>query len=255
MRLAAACLLVKQPYANHNGGCIVFGPDGYLYVGMGDGGSGGDPQKRAQNPGVLLGKMLRIDVGETGGGKRPVATYRIPPDNPFVGEQRLPPGDLGPRACRNPWRFSFDRRPATSGSGTSGKNAWEEIDYAPAGTGGQNFGWNIFEGTHPYPPGAPEPLDPSRFIMPVAEYPHPTGDSVTGGYVYRGSKNPALRASTSTGTSSPAGSGGFARGAAPETRQLAKTQLNIASFGEDAAGELYICDLRGTVYEISAKER
>ncbi len=251
-------LLVRQPYANHNGGCIVFGPDDNLYVGMGDGGSGGDPQNRAQNPGVLLGKILRLDVGETGGGQAVPSTYRIPADNPFVAPAQSKAGyrpEIWALGVRNPWRFSFDRDGGDLWIGDVGQNDWEEIDYAPVGTGGQNYGWNILEGTHPYPPGAPEPSDTSSFVMPVAEYPHPTGESVTGGYVYRGLKNPALQGVYLYGDFVTGRIWGLRRGAGAETRQLAKTQLSIASFGEDADGELYICDLRGTVYEISATVR
>ncbi len=249
-------LLVRQPYSNHNGGCIAFGPDGYLYVGMGDGGSGGDPEDRAQDPGVLLGKILRLDVGEAGdaAAEDMPGTYRIPDDNPFVGRTGYR-GEIWALGARNPWRFSFDRVNGDLWIGDVGQSAWEEIDRLPAGKGGQNLGWNVFEGSHTYPPGRPAPADASRYTMPVAEYPQPTGASVTGGYVYRGSKNPVLQGVYLYGDFVTGRIWGLQLDGATETRELAKTELSIASFGEDADGELYVCDLRGTVYAISATQR
>ncbi len=238
----------------------MFGPDRYLYVGMGDGGSGGDPQNRAQNPDVLLGKMLRIDVGERAAepNQRVVKvvpkTYVVPPDNPFVGRAGYR-GEIWTLGMRNPWRFSFDRETDDLWIGDVGQGDWEEIDHLPAGKGGQNLGWNLLEGTHPYPPGNPQPRTLSRFTMPVAEYPHPTGESVTGGYVYRGAKNPVLRGVYLYADYSTGRIWGYRAGENPATAELVRTQLNIASFGEDAAGELYVCDLRGAVYQLSATER
>jgi hypothetical protein len=197
-------LTISQPYSNHNGGMIAFGPnDGYLYIGMGDGGSGGDPQNRAQNDGVLLGKMLRIDVD----GSSP---YGIPPDNPFAG-----PGDpldeIWARGLRNPWRFSFDRQTGDiyiadvghwrfsfdrqTGDiyiADVGQSQWEEIDYQPAsGSGGENYGWRLMEGNHCYNP--PVDCDPGGLTYPIYEYSHggsPFRCSITGGYVYRGNAIP-----------------------------------------------------------------
>jgi glucose/arabinose dehydrogenase len=155
---------------------------------------------------------------------------------------------------RNPWRFSFDRETGDLWIGDVGQNAWEEIDRAPAGTGGQNFGWNTLEGTHPYPPGGAEPADVARFTMPVVEYPHPTGESVTGGYVYRGSAAPSLEGVYLYGDYVKGKVWGFRPGGgAPENTLLADTGYAISSFGEGPDGELYICDIKGgAVYRIGA---
>lgn len=247
-------LLVNQPYANHNGGCIVFGPDGYLYIGMGDGGSGGDPHKNGQNPGTLLAKILRIDVGEAGSAGSVPTTYRIPADNPFVGKDGYR-AEIWAMGVRNPWRFSFDRQTGDLWVGDVGQGAWEEVDHLPARRGGQNLGWNLLEGTHPYPPGSAEPPGLSRFTMPVVEYPHPTGESITGGYVYRGADSPVLAGVYLYADFVTGKVWGLRLGETAATAQLAQTQLSIASFGEDLVGELYVCDLRGAVYQVSAKAR
>ena len=252
---ASEVLAVKQPYANHNGGGLQFGPDHMLYIGMGDGGSGGDPQGRAQNRSELLGKMLRLDVGEAGT-PPPDGRYSIPADNPFVGESSARP-EIWSSGLRNPWRFSFDASSGALWIGDVGQDAWEEIDYAPASVGGQNWGWNVWEGNHPYPRDAA----PARtgFTFPVAEYPHPEGESVTGGYVYRGSKQPAL-----VGTYLYADfvkgwlggvrldSPGDTPSAAPEAQVLLKTSTKPSSFGVDEDDELYLVDYEGTVWLIVA---
>ena len=162
-------MLVEQPYSNHNGGALNFGPDGYLYAGLGDGGSQGDPSKNGQNTTVMLAKILRIDVNNGD-------PYSIPADNPFGNE-------VWAYGLRNPWRISFDRATGDFWIGDVGQGQWEEIDYLPAGSpGGANFGWSIVEGNHDYD-GTAQP----GFIPPVAEYSHSEGGcSVTGGYVYRG---------------------------------------------------------------------
>ncbi len=180
---------VKQPYANHNGGCLQFGPNKMLYIGMGDGGSAGDPQRRAQNPGVALGKLLRVDSGDAGIAPPRQKGFSVPADNPFVGKRGYLP-QIWMLGLRNPWRFSFDSKTKALWIGDVGQNAWEEIDVAPPGSSGQNWGWNLWEGTHPYPAGSA----PTRngFTFPIAEYPHPQGESVTGGYVYRGTRQPAM---------------------------------------------------------------
>jgi glucose/arabinose dehydrogenase len=247
-------LLVDQPYSNHNGGCIAFGPDRYLYIGLGDGGSEGDPQKRGQDPATLLAKVLRIDVGETGSGSSIPATYRVPADNPFVGRSGYR-SETWAWGLRNPWRFSFDRQTGELWIGDVGQNAWEEIDLLPKGRGGQDLGWSLLEGTHPYPPSSPEPPDLSRFTMPIVEYSHQLGDAVTGGYVYRGSKNPVLVGVYLYGDYGSGRIWGLRHAAQTTDAQLADTQLNISSFGEDAAGELYVCDLGGSVWEISAARK
>ncbi len=176
-------LTQEQPYSNHDGGQIAFGPDGYLYIGLGDGGSAGDPQNHAQDPQSQLGKILRIDVD----GDMP---YGIPADNPAntVNQALLP--QIWAWGLRNPYRFSFDSATGDLYIGDVGQNQWEEIDYQAAGSeGGQNYGWRVWEATHLYSPNDPDPGDT---VPPVLEYSHADGCSVTGGYVYRGEALPAL---------------------------------------------------------------
>ena len=234
-------LTVSQPYANHNGGQLVFGPrDGYLYIGMGDGGSGGDPENHAQDTDSLLGKMLRIDV-ESG-----VAPYRVPAGNPFVGasDHRDEIWALG---LRNPWRFSFDRSTDDLYIGDVGQNTWEEIDYEPAGSaGGVNFGWRCREGAHDFSRDCPSlPL-----TDPIAEYGRGDGGSVTGGYVYRGVRCPALvgRYFYADYVSGKIWSM-YKTGLDPTTWSAPEleldTDLYISSFGEDEEGEIYIVDHAG----------
>jgi len=177
-------LRIDQPAANHNGGQLQFGPDGYLYIGMGDGGSAGDPWDNAENLDALLGKILRIKVsGEDG--------YAIPATNPFLGRDDVCP-EIWAYGLRNPWRFSFDRKTGDLYIADVGQNLWEEIDFQPAGgPGGDHYGWNTMEGSHCYDP--PENCDASGKVLPVWEYPHPEGCSVTGGYVYRGQLYPQLQ--------------------------------------------------------------
>jgi glucose/arabinose dehydrogenase len=178
--------VIFQPFGNHNGGNLVFGPDGFLYIGLGDGGSANDPSHRAQNPAELLGKMLRIDVGVP---DSDAAGYRVPPDNPFIGS-----GPAGTRpeiwafGLRNPWRYSFDD-PALGGTGALvigdvGQGAWEEIDYEPPRRGGRNYGWRNREGAHNNVTSLPPAFQP--LVDPIFEYSRSDGASVTGGYVYRG---------------------------------------------------------------------
>ncbi|TDB38316.1 MAG: glucose dehydrogenase [Actinobacteria bacterium] len=244
-------LKIKQPYANHNGGMIAFGSDGYLYVGMGDGGSGGDPQGSGQNLGVLLGKMLRIDVARENSAARDTE-YGIPPDNPFANK----PGasrEIWAYGLRNPWRFSFDRATGDLWIGDVGQNAWEEIDFQPADSvGGENYGWNAYEGTHVYPPSTK--ARPGEFTKPVVEYDHGAGESVTGGYVYRGTAEPTLWGTYFYGDYVSGRVWGLQRTARGfETRELADTAYNIVSFGEDDAGELYLVDFGGAIYRMVAK--
>ena len=176
---------IAQPFENHNGGMVAFGPDGFLYVGMGDGGSGGDPGNRAQNLRSLLGKMLRIDVNGRAG-SRP---YRIPATNPFRGRPGVAP-EIFALGLRNPWRFSFDRTRGDLWIGDVGQNSREEIDFAtPARARGANFGWKRFEARSRF---SDVRLSAGRLIQPVAQYNHNTGCSVTGGYVYRGPSIPGL---------------------------------------------------------------
>lgn len=172
-------LRIAQPFANHNGGMVAFGRDGYLYIGMGDGGSGGDPGNRAQNLRTMLGKILRIDVN----GRSATRQYRIPPTNPFRGRRSVPP-EIFALGVRNPWRFSFDRARGDLWIGEVGQNAIEEVDFVtPARARGANFGWKRFEGRSRFSGVA---LSAGHLVQPVAQYSHAKGCSVTGGYVYRG---------------------------------------------------------------------
>ncbi|MFE7037464.1 PQQ-dependent sugar dehydrogenase [Streptomyces sp. NPDC057621] len=176
-------LTQTQPYANHNGGDIKFGPDGYLYIALGDGGSGGDPHKNGQNLDTLLGKLLRIDPK---GGE----PYAIPPDNPFVDDPNAK-DEIWAYGLRNPWRFSFDEGTGDLLIGDVGQSDWEEIDWAPADSdGGENYGWSQMEGNHPFRGGT----EPANHVPPVHEYDRTgLGCSVTGGYVYRGDEIPDLK--------------------------------------------------------------
>lgn len=247
-------LTVPQPYANHNGGMLAFGPDGMLYIGMGDGGSGGDPHGNGQNPSVLLGKMLRIDVRPQVGGSR-TTQYAIPPDNPFVGVAGWAP-EIWAYGLRNPWRFSFDRKTGDLWIGDVGQDLWEEIDYLPAPVrAGANFGWSEWEGAHPYPPDSIPPVGLAGLADPVVEYDHQAGTSVTGGYVYRGSGQPKLWGTYFYADFSFGRVWGLQRAAdgSVETRLLLDNEMLIASFGEDEAGELYVVDYNGGVYRMVAQ--
>ncbi len=235
---------VRQPYANHNGGHLLFGPDGFLYWGLGDGGSGGDPQGNGQNLQTLLGTILRLDV--SGDGAVPA------PGNPFLGRADARP-EVWLYGLRNPWRFSFDAATGDLYIGDVGQNAFEEIDYLPAADqGGQNFGWNVMEGDHCYRPA--QGCDASGMVAPIVTYPHDAawGNSVTGGFVYRGKALPDLQgaylfADFGSGRIWTARSGGSG---AWQVAKLLETGKNISSFGEDAAGELLVIDYAGTLYRL-----
>lgn len=244
-------LHVAQPFANHNGGMIAFGPDGYLYLGLGDGGNGGDPYDSGQNGRTLLGKMLRIDV--IGGAGDP-AGYVVPDDNPFVGQADMK-AELWALGMRNPWRFSFDRVTGDLWIGDVGQNAWEEIDFESADSpGGENYGWNRFEATHPYPPDSTPP-DPAAFVMPVVEYGRDEGTSVTGGYVYRGTAEPGLWGTYLYADFTVGRIWGLQRAAdgSVQTRELLDTDMMISSFGEDDDGELYVVDFNGAVHRVTLR--
>jgi glucose/arabinose dehydrogenase len=250
-------LTFEQPYANHNGGMIEFGPDGLLYVGTGDGGAGGDPQGAGQRLDTMLGKILRIDVEYTAelhgvGGEDP--PYISPPTNPALGAGSRP--EIWAYGVRNPWRFSFDRETGDLWIGDVGQNEWEEIDFQPASSkGGENYGWAILEGTHPYPAGS-DPGDTSGLVMPIVEYDRGAGKSVTGGYVYRGTESPALEGVYVYGDFVSGRIWGLRRGsAAVENVLFAETGRAISSFGEDDDGELYLVDFSGSVHHITARER
>ena len=244
---ARTLLAIHQPYTNHKGGELAFGPDGFLYVGMGDGGNEGDPQRNGQNPNSLLGKLLRIDVDGTSG-SRP---YRIPPGNPYAGGGGAP--EVYALGLRNPWRFSFDRTTGDLWIGDVGQNRYEEVDFVPAGTGaGDNFGWNRFEGRHRF---SDTPLAGGRLVSPVAEYSHALGISVIGGYVYRGSAVPALRgryvfADYGSGRVWTMRAGPLPGPASQITGSLGRKLSGVTTFGQDATGELYVVG-NGTLYRFA----
>ena len=239
-------LEVPQPYANHNGGQIAFGPDGYLYIGLGDGGSGGDPMGNGQNPRTLLGTILRIDVNRGEGGR----PYAIPRDNPFVGARDGRRAEIWAFGLRNPWRFSFDRKTGELYAADVGQDAMEEINLIFKGA---NYGWNVLEGTRCFKPR--RGCAPIGMAAPISEYTHRVGQSVTGGFLYRGRGIPKLRGRYVFGDfmtgriwSIPGGMGGMRL-----PKQLLKTRLSISSFGEDGAGELYVADLKGYLFKLVRK--
>jgi glucose/arabinose dehydrogenase len=249
---------IVQPFSNHNGGHLAFGPDGYLYVGLGDGGSGNDPDHLAQTPGTLLGKMLRIDVSVPDG--HPTG-YVVPADNPFVAGGALP--EIWSFGLRNPWRYAFDPQTGALLLGDVGQNAWEEINYEPAGRGGRNYGWRNREGAHDNVTSRPPAFLP--LTDPIHEYDHSLGSSITGGYVYRGSALGAayvgryffadfIRSRVwSIGLNVGTNGDATATARTEHTAELSGTGelSNVASFGVDADGELYIVSYtRGAVLKI-----
>lgn len=233
-------LQIPQPYSNHNGGQIAFGPDGFLYVAVGDGGSAGDPAGNGQNRSTLLGAILRIDVDSA-------SPYAIPSDNPFAGNAEGWREEIYAYGLRNPWRFSFDQATGRLWAGDVGQSTIEEVDIIEKG---KNYGWKIMEGSSCYSPSSG--CDQTGLELPVWEYTHSTGFSITGGYVYRGSQPTALAgayiyADYVTGkiwalyydAMNPA-----------ENILLFDTDLNISSFGVDGGGELYICSFDGKIYRL-----
>jgi glucose/arabinose dehydrogenase len=230
---------IDQPYANHNGGALAIGPDGLLWIGTGDGGSGGDPQGNGQRLDTLLGKLLRIEPLPAGG-----APYGIPADNPFVGQGDTR-GEIWAYGLRNPWRFSFDRATGDLWIGDVGQGSVEEVDRWPAGSpAGPNFGWNTMEGSTCFSPAKGCVTD--GLVLPVAEYGHDRGCAVTGGYVYRGSGVAGL-AGTYVYADYCSGTiwGLDAAAQRPAPRVLLESGVAVASFGEDEAGELYVVDIGG----------
>jgi glucose/arabinose dehydrogenase len=234
-------LVVNQPFPNHKGGQLVFGPDGFLYIGLGDGGSGGDPLGNGQNLFSYLGKMLRIGVDPPFSGG---LQYTIPADNPFVGGGGL--GEIYAYGLRNPWRFSFE--PVTNRLFVAdvGQESWEEVDILQKGG---NFGWNVMEGTHCFNPSTG--CDMSNKVLPITEYPHTDGIAVIGGYVYKGSGIPSLTnkyifgdltGKTWSLTEAPANT--WTRG------DLLSTGRTLTTFGRDAAGELYVVDQSGSILKL-----
>ena len=239
-------LAIDQPYANHNGGGILFGPDGLLYAGYGDGGSAGDPQRNGQKPTTLLSKLLRIDPTPDGD-----AAYTIPPDNPYASGGGARP-EIWSTGLRNPWRFSFDAATGDLWIGDVGQDAIEEIDHVPAADGagrGTNFGWSAYEGSARYN----DDQDAPGSWMPVYEYHHGAdGCSVTGGIVYRGHAIPALQGAYVYGDYCAAGVRALAVDGNQVTDRatLSDQPEQVVSFGTDADGELYVVSLGGTIYRI-----
>jgi glucose/arabinose dehydrogenase len=236
-------LFIEDPYPNHNGGQVFFGPDGMLYITLGDGGSAGDPQNRAQDLGTLFGKIMRIDPTPSGN-----APYTIPPDNPFV-DRRDARGEIWMYGLRNPWRFSFDRATRDVWIGDVGQQDWEEIDFTTIATAaGSNWGWSLREGAHefkgPAPPGAREP---------IFELSHADGNcSVTGGYAYRGQRIPALRGAYVFADFCAAELLALTQrdGALVDERSLGVSGRSITSFGEDTNSELYVLMRPGSIARI-----
>lgn len=259
---ASGPALIEQPFANHNGGHLAFGPDGYLYVGMGDGGSGNDPEHRAQDGSTLLGKMLRVDVNVPD--SHPIG-YVVPSGNPFVGTPTRP--EIWSFGWRNPWRYTFDD-PTRGGTGAMiaadvGERQWEEIDHEPAGRGGRNYGWRNREGAHDNVTSRPPAFTP--LVDPIHEYNHSVGSSITGGYVYRGSSLGATFRGryffadfiTSRVWSLALTIGGNGEATASDVREHttdlggASELANVSSFGVDAEGELYIVSYsRGVILKL-----
>jgi len=239
---AKLILTVNQPFGNHNGGLIVFGPDGMLYIGMGDGGSGGDPQGHGQNRNTLLGALLRIDVD----GGDPYAT---PPDNPFVADPNAR-HEIWAYGLRNPWRFAFDREDRTLYVADVGQNRWEEVNAVSDSAGGLNYGWNVMEGAHCF---ASSPCDNTGLVLPVIEYAHADGCSVTGGHVYRGAAIPSLQGHYlySDFCQGFLRSFRFADGSVTDKRQWDVGDLGqVVSFGQDDQRETYILSNNGRIYRL-----
>jgi len=242
-------LAVEQPFANHNGGDLAIGPDGYLYIGLGDGGDAGDPEGNGQNTQALLGKILRIDPSQPGDGTE----YAIPADNPFADGQDGAP-EVWLYGVRNPWRFSFDAETGDLWIADVGQESIEEIDLLPAADGGgsgANLGWNEMEGAHPYDDGS----NPEGAVLPLFEFDHSDGGcAITGGVVYRGSAIPQLAGAYlfSDYCDGRIRAVRAADGVVVEEHIFDAEGTELVSFGEDAQGEVYVLSLDGTIYRIDA---
>lgn len=241
-------LTISDPFPNHNGGMVAFGPDGYLYIGNGDGGWGGDPLNSGQSLDTLLGKILRLDVDSED------EPYGIPADNPFAGGHGLP--EIWDWGLRNPWRFSFDRVTGALLIGDVGQESLEEIDLEAPGAGGKNYGWNVLEGDLCYVRANCSARDTQ---LPVFTYSHDEGCSVTGGYVYRGAANADVLTGAYLFGDYCSGNlwafnadDALATGRAT-TDEVGQVRFNVSSFGEDEAGEMYIVDHGGAVYRIEVE--
>jgi len=231
---------ISQPFANHNGGHMEFGPDGYLYISLGDGGSANDPLGAGQNPALLLGTLLRLDID----GELP---YEIPEDNPFVGDD-TGADEVWAYGLRNVWRFSFDAETGDMYLADVGQNQWEEVNFQPAdSTGGENYGWNVWEATHSFAGGTAE-----GHVLPFTEYNHSVGCSVTGGYVYRGEAIPELEAVYLFSDYCSGRVWASYRDANMQwnTNEFLQTGMQVSSFGTDEANELYLIDYSGVLYRI-----
>jgi glucose/arabinose dehydrogenase len=240
---AQIILTIDQPFSNHNGGQLQFGRDGFLYIGMGDGGSAGDPGDRAQDLGELLGKLLRIDVDAA-------LPYAIPPSNPFVQTPGAR-GEIWAYGLRNPWRFSFDRETGDLFIADVGQFSWEEVSFQPASSaGGENYGWRRMEGAHCFDP--PTNCNDGSLTLPILEYDHSLGCAIIGGFRYRGTSFAGMRgvyfyADNCSGRiwAATDAAGAWA------SRELADTALSITSFGEDESGEMYVADGNGGIYRLT----
>ena len=236
-------VIPHRTYTNHNGGQLAFGPDGYLYSGTGDGGGGGDPGGNAQNPASLLGKILRIDV-ESG-----AAPYAVPLDNPFVGNSAYR-SEIWALGLRNPWRFSFDRLTGDLFIADVGQGTYEEVNVRPSSSfGGENYGWNIMEGAHCYSGGT---CNQTGLVLPVHEYDHSMGCSITGGFVLRGPASASLAGRYVYGDFCSGRIWALMQGQGVwENILLAETTFTISTFGEDEAGNVYVADYSaGAVYQV-----
>jgi glucose/arabinose dehydrogenase len=236
-------LNVAQPFTNHKGGQLAFGPDHLLYAGLGDGGSGGDPLDNGQNVNVLLGKILRIGVDPP---FSPGLQYAIPPDNPFVGGAGSP--EIWAYGLRNPWRFSFERGGTRLFAGDVGQDSWEEVDLI---TKGGNFGWRVMEGAHCFNPASG--CDMSGKILPIAEYSHSEGEAIIGGYVYKGGITGLANAYIFADLNGKIWSLVEAPANTWTRTLLLTTGRTISSFGQDGAGEVYVVDLGGNVLKLVAQ--
>jgi glucose/arabinose dehydrogenase len=238
---AVIVLTIEQPFWNHNGGHIAFGPDGYLYIGMGDGGDGHDPGERAEDLTKLLGKMLRLDVSGD--------TYAVPSDNPFSPASGAKT-EIWAYGLRNPWKFSFDGLTGDLYIGDVGQGNYEEINFqSTSSKGGENYGWDTLEGNHCHEPK--QGCDAGDSVLPILEYDHSEGVSVTGGYVYRGKQIPSLQGKYLFGDFGSKTIWVAKKNGDTWSREVfEQTRLSIASFAEDEIGELYIVDFGGSVYQL-----